>query len=449
IVKAGDQLASIDASTAAARVESQQASLAAAKISLETQYENLEKAKRDHERQQNLLAEDATTKEQAANAETAWKNAQRQIEQSKAQIQQQEANMRIDANNLRFTNIVAPIDGTVMSIAVKEGQTINASQSAPNVMRLADLNTMTVRADVSEADVSRLTEGMPAYFTTLGAGSNKRWHGTLKRIEPTPKVQNSVVLFPVLFDVDNDGGDLKSSLTAQVFFVVAEARNVLIVPMAALQQGQQIAREMASGNAQGGAPRGAGPAAGAPDAAAGPPIAAAGSVMPGAGGADAAGAGPGADAGATGGPPRGGFNGGQAPSPEQMEQIRQRMAQGGGAPRGGGGFNGGQRPSPEQMEQFRQRMGQGGEGGFGGFGAAGGARQGAQRRGTVMVKTAEDTLEPRQVVIGVTDRVYGQVLEGLEEGDEVVVGRREDEAAAAVTTAPANNNFRGGGFRPF
>src|SRR5690606_8274121 len=204
IVKAGDQLASIDASTAAARVESQQASLAAARISLETQYENLEKAKRDHERQQNLLAEDATTKEQAANAETAWKNAQRQIEQSKAQILQQEANMRIDANNLRFTNIVAPIDGTVMSIAVKEGQTINASQSAPNVMRLADLNTMTVRADVSEADVSKLTEGMPAYFTTLGAGGNKRWHGTLKRIEPTPKVQNSVVLFPVLFDVDNE-----------------------------------------------------------------------------------------------------------------------------------------------------------------------------------------------------------------------------------------------------
>src|SRR5690606_37625412 len=178
--------------------------------------------------------------------------------------------------------------------------------------------------------------------------------------------------------------------------------------MAALQQGQQIACEMASGNAQDGAPRGAQQAAGAPGAAAGPPIAAAGSVMPGA--ADA-GASPAGDAGAAGGPARGGFNGGQAPSPEQMEQIRQRMAQGGGAPRGGGGFNGGQRPTPEQMEQFRQRMGQGGEGGFGGFGAAGGARQGAQRRGTVMVKTADDTLEPRQVVIGVTDRVYGQVLE--------------------------------------
>src|SRR5690606_20482756 len=163
-------------------------------------------------------------------------------DQSKAQIQQQEANMRIDANNLRFTNIVAPIDGTVMSIAVKEGQTINATQSAPNVMRLADLNTMTVRTDVSEADVSKLTDGMQAYFTTLGAGGNRRWHGTLKRIEPTPKVQNSVVLYPVLFDVANDGGTLMPSMTAQVFFVVAEARNVLTVPMAALQQGQQIAR---------------------------------------------------------------------------------------------------------------------------------------------------------------------------------------------------------------
>lgn len=434
VVKAGDPLASIDATTAAARVEAQQASLAAAKISLDTQYENLAKAKRDYERQQNLLAEDATTREQAANAETTYLNAQRQIEQSKAQIAQQEANMRIDANNLRYTNIVAPIDGTVMSIAVKEGQTINATQSAPTVLRLADLNTMTVRTDVSEADMAKITVGMPVYFTTLGAGSERRYHGTVKRREPTPKVQNSVVLFPVLFDVDNDDNNLLPSATAQVFFVVAEARNVLTVPMAALQQGQQIAREMTGASAQDGAPRGERPMGAAPAGSA------AGSAIPTGDAAD------GAPAEAGNARLRGD---GQGPTPEQMEQIRQRMAQGGGAP---GGFGGGQRPSPEQMEQFRQRMAQGG-GAPGGFGGAGrnANRQGQQRRGTVMVQQADGSLEPRQVVIGVTDRVYGQVLEGLQEGEKVVVGRTDAASEVAAAPAQQNTNFRGppGGFRPF
>ena len=147
-------------------------------------------------------------------------------------------------------------------------------------------------------------------------------------------------------------------------------------------------------------------------------------------------AGPGA------GKTRGGFGGGQGPSPEQIEQFRQRMAQGGGMPGGAGG----QMPSPEQVEQFRQRMAQ--DGGFVGGMRQGGNRPGQQRRGTVMVKKPDGSLEARQVVVGVTDRVYGQVLEGLEEGEEVVIGRTDSEATAAPA-AQQQNNFRGGGFRPF
>src|SRR6185369_14118538 len=100
---------------------------------------------------------------------------------------------------------------------------------------------MTVQTQVSEADVSKLNKGMRAYFTTLGS-QTRRWYGTLSRIEPTPTVQNSVVLYNALFEVKNEGSALLPSMTAQVFFVRAEARNVLVVPMAALQQGQQIVR---------------------------------------------------------------------------------------------------------------------------------------------------------------------------------------------------------------
>jgi membrane fusion protein, macrolide-specific efflux system len=468
VVKQGDVLASIDATTSEARVEANRASLKSSRTGLDTQINNRDKAKRDYERQQNLFKEDATTEEALVNAKTTYENAERQIAQSQAQIDQQVANMRIEEKNLQYTRIVAPISGTVMSIAVKQGQTVNASQNVPNVMRIANLGTMTVRAEVSEADVSKLYEGIPVYFTTLGGG-NRRWTGTLKRKEPTPKVQNSVVLYNALFDVENEGNALMPSMTAQVFFVVAEARNVLTVPMAALQQGQQISRQLAAKEReekaaaaakQGGetpAAPGAEPAAAGATAAAG--TAREGGSVPATAQANAGGGAPGNVGAGQGYRPGNGAAG-------QGQGNRQGNGQ---RPGGFGGFNGGQM-SPEQIEQFRRMRAQnGGPGGFGGgnFGGmnAGGGAPGAgparaQRRpGTVMIKLADGKLEARRIVVGVTDRVHGQVLEGLKEGEEVVVGKRETNPAPAAT--PNNNqnnnqnfrpnNFQGGGgnFRPF
>jgi macrolide-specific efflux system membrane fusion protein len=316
---------------------------------------------------------------------------------------------------------------------------------------------MTVQTDVSEADIAKVQKGMPVYFTTLGAGQNRRWYGDVKRREPTPKTQQGVVLYPVLFDVQNEGDSLMPSATTQVFFVVAEARNVLMVPMAALQQGQQIARQL---GAQERGDAGAGPGGGGPNLmargpGAGPDAAAAagGSVPPTTGAA-----------GPEGAAPRGAGPGGAGGRP-------QRGSGGGGGP---GGFGGGQNISPEQIEEFRRNRGAGGgPGGFGGpggggfsaMGSAGGtgaSRAPQQRRGMVMVMRDDGTLEPRQVVIGVTNRVHGEVIEGLTEGERVVVGTSQDEEAAVAAAGAAlnnnNQNFRpnqggfqggGGNFRPF
>ena len=226
-------------------------------------------------------------------------------------------------------------------------------------------------------------------------------------------------------------------MTTQVFFVVSQARNVLTVPMAALQQGQQIARELAAKQQKDGTDRRLRlhPARRAQrrDRAAAAAHAALVAGGPASGGSvprrRAAG-----DAGAAvprrrnGGPPGGGF--------------------GGGASGGGGGFNP-QNMTPEQREEMiaplpraavvaaalavaasaaaRRRM----------AAAAAAMRQAQRRNGTVMVKLADGTLEPRRVVIGVTDRVHGEVLEGLKEGEEVVVGKHEAEAAAATDHQPA------------
>jgi macrolide-specific efflux system membrane fusion protein len=123
----------------------------------------------------------------------------------------------------------------VVSIAAKQGQTLNANQQAPVILRVADLSTMTVWTQVSEADVPKLSIGMEAYFTILGT-PEKRWRGKLKQILPTPEVVNNVVLYTALFDVDNKAGDLMTQMTAQVFFVIAGKQNVLTVPVAALQR---------------------------------------------------------------------------------------------------------------------------------------------------------------------------------------------------------------------
>jgi macrolide-specific efflux system membrane fusion protein len=96
-------------------------------------------------------------------------------------------------------------------------------------MQVANLDMMTVRAQVAEADVNRLRENMPAYFTTLG-DSERRWQGTVRQIQPSPQIVNDVVLYDVLIDVKNEGRRLMTGMTTQVFFVLGKAENALIVP---------------------------------------------------------------------------------------------------------------------------------------------------------------------------------------------------------------------------
>lgn len=232
-VKQGQLLAEIDATQSAARVEANRASLRAQQATLTERQVNFEKAERDLQRQKNLMAEEATTAEQLQNAETSVRAATQQIAVLRAQIQQSQASMRVEEANLKFAKIYAPMAGTVISITARQGQTLNASQAAPTLLRIADLSTMTVQTQVGEADVSKLRQGMSSYFTTLGS-PGRRFNGTLTKIEPTPTVTNNVVLYNALFDVPNPDRMLLPQMTAQVFFIAAEARNVLTVPVAAL-----------------------------------------------------------------------------------------------------------------------------------------------------------------------------------------------------------------------
>nr|WP_083200267.1 efflux RND transporter periplasmic adaptor subunit [Thauera phenolivorans] len=240
-VEQGQLLAEIDPTVYRARVDASRAQLRNLRAQLKDREAQLALARIQFRRQTALMAEDATTRESVQSAEATQKSAAAQLEALRAQIEQIESTLRADEANLEYADILSPMSGTVVSITARQGQTLNTNQQAPVILRVADLSTMTVQTEVSEADVGRLRLGMEAYFTTLGGGS-ERWRGKLEKIEPTPTVTNNVVLYNALFDVPNPDGRLMTQMTAQVFFVVAQAENALVVPMAALAQGAPRAR---------------------------------------------------------------------------------------------------------------------------------------------------------------------------------------------------------------
>lgn len=233
-VEQGQLLALIDPTIYEARVAADQANLMALRAQKSDKQVQLALAERQFERQKNLLAGRATSQDAYDSAEASRKSLVAQIAVLDAQIQQGESTLRSDQASLSYTKIYAPMTGTVVDITARQGQTLNANQQAPIILRIADLDTMTVKTQVSEADVPKLTLGMTAYFTTLGQ-PDKRREGKLRQILPTPEVVNNVVLYSALFDVANPDKDLLTQMSAQVFFVVSKAENLPVVPMAALR----------------------------------------------------------------------------------------------------------------------------------------------------------------------------------------------------------------------
>ena len=235
-VMKGQLLAEIDSSVMAAKVDADNAQLQNFQAQLAEKQSSLALAQLQAGRQTRLMTDNATSQDALDTAEATAKSAAAQVKSVQAQIQQSESTLKADKATLSYSKIYAPMTGTISAIPAKQGQTLNANQQAPVILTIADLTTMTVYTQVSEADVPKLRIGMDAYFTTLGNG-NRRYVGKLRQILPTPTVTNNVVLYTALFDVANPNKQLMSQMTAQVFFVRAFAQNAVIVPVAALHYG--------------------------------------------------------------------------------------------------------------------------------------------------------------------------------------------------------------------
>ena len=387
-VKEDELLAQIDPST-------YQKNLAQAKAQLNSAKAALELAQVNYKRAEELFKDKLISASDHDSAVAAF-------HQAEATVQIQEAAVERSAVDLGYTQIKAPISGVVISRAVDEGQTVASSFNTPRLFVIAnDLTKMQIEAAVSEADVGGVDEGERVSFT-VDAFPNRKFFGRVQQVRYAPITNQNVVTYTTVVNVDNPDMKLRPGMTATARLVTAEKKNVLRVPSAALRFRPPPNVEVKSRSAAGAS--GDTPAPVQTDSA-GVPI-----------------------------PPW--RTEGRRPNPGEREKWEATLTPD-------------QRAKFEQaMQAMRQRFAQGGGGGMGGGpgGPPSAKPEGPTtatvyilKQGTGTEKPEKPVLEAITVKAGVTDGLFTEVLDGLNDGDQVVT--RVTTLAAAATNAPTQNPF--------
>lgn len=243
-VARGELIATIDPATQRNALLIARAGLDQQRAERRAQEAVVEQDRLQSQREAATLAAEASSRQEEEAADAALKGAEAKLAAIDAQIRQASLSVDTAKVNLGYTKIVAPMDGVVIAAAAEKGQTVNAVQSAPTIVKLADLQTMTVKAQISEADVVRVRPGQSVYFTILG-DPDHRYLARLQAIEPAPEAASSLssttggpsggaVYYDGLFETPNADGRLRPGMTAEVSIVLASARHVLTIPSAAL-----------------------------------------------------------------------------------------------------------------------------------------------------------------------------------------------------------------------
>lgn len=240
-VEKGGLIALIDSQDQQNAVLTAKANLANIKAQIAAKNASLVKAEQTLARQLKLVTSDYVSKE-------ALEVAQAEVNVDKAELdaliaQQESVEVTVSTAQIALdrTRITAPISGTVVAIVNDEGQTVNASQSAPTIVKLADLDSMVVKAEISEADVVHVKPAQQVFFTILGEPDHK-FTATVRAVEPAPSaIETSdtistdvAIYYNGLLEVDNPDHLLRIGMTAEVSIILDKAENVLTVPSSAL-----------------------------------------------------------------------------------------------------------------------------------------------------------------------------------------------------------------------
>lgn len=253
VVKKGQLIAEIDDQPQRSDLRNAQAALSVAQADLETREAALVRQQAQFQRLQQMVKTNAVSRQDFDTAENDWRSARAELTAQKARVIQAQIEVDKKQLDLGYTRIMAPMDGTVIAIVTKQGQTVNAVQTAPTIAKLAQLGTMTIKVQISEADINNVQPGQQAWFTTF-SNPDKRYNATLRSLELAPEsvmkddalmgnaestpssTSNAAVYYNALLDVPNPDNALRISMTAQVNLLRDSAKDVLLVPVQATKK---------------------------------------------------------------------------------------------------------------------------------------------------------------------------------------------------------------------
>jgi macrolide-specific efflux system membrane fusion protein len=251
-VTRGQLLAEIDPTLQQNALRKSEAALQSAQAQKQVTQATLKQYQQELKRQLKLDRDGSGVKSDLEKAQAQFQTQVAQLKVNDAQIVQAQMELETAKANLGFTRIIAPIDGEVLGIVTKEGQTIVSSQTVPTILVLADVDTMTVQTRISETDILKVRVGQPLWFYVV-ADPKQRYDSVMGSIQEAPNdalledsssgssnQQASAVYYSGVFAIANSKRLLRTSMTAQVFIITEQVKNALRVPVAAFgeQQGK-------------------------------------------------------------------------------------------------------------------------------------------------------------------------------------------------------------------
>lgn len=234
-VQKGQLLAQIDTSLFEAQLQQSLANINNAKATLDKNKAILEYDTKTYNRYKNLYARNLISKNDLDSAESAYKSDIAQVAAAKAAIMQAEANYATASANMRYTKIISPVNGIVISKEVEVGQTVAASFQTPTLFQVAeDLTKMRIETSVSEADIGKVKEGQEVEYT-LDGYPDSIFKGKVTQVRLSPTTESNVVTYTVIIEVENNEGKLMPGMTANVSIITGKKENILTVPNVALK----------------------------------------------------------------------------------------------------------------------------------------------------------------------------------------------------------------------
>ena len=249
-VKKGDMIASIDSSTQQNSIDNKEAQLAIYKAQLESAKVALNIAKTQFDRENALFSKNATSKQEFESAKNTYSANSAKIKELEAQIKQTNIELSTAKINLGYTKITAPRDGTVVSVQVEEGQTVNANQTTPTIVNIADLSRVKMKMQIAEGDITKIKVGTPVEYSILSEPT-KKFQTTVSSIDPglttlsdgsygssssskssysSSSSSSSAVYYYAQSIVDNKDGILRIGMTTQNELLIANVEDAIIVP---------------------------------------------------------------------------------------------------------------------------------------------------------------------------------------------------------------------------